>query len=153
MKRILYFSYIGLITIVLSCNNSNKQEKLSSDLVNNPITADGNVDTSMMPKFKFNEEIHEFGKIMQGEVVSYAFKFKNIGKSDLLIMSAKASCGCTVPEYPQMPIKPGEEGVIRVTFNSDGRKGIQSKTVTILANTQPNVKELKITADVTVPGN
>lgn len=153
MKKIGYLISFVIVASLVACNNNSNSDKLSGNLVNNPNTADGVVDTNSLPRFQFTEDVHDFGKIMQGEIVSYSFKFKNVGKSDLIIMSAKASCGCTVPEYPQKPIRPNEEGIIKVSFNSDGRKGIQSKSVSILANTQPNVKEISITADVVLPGN
>ncbi|MBP8042442.1 MAG: DUF1573 domain-containing protein, partial [Bacteroidales bacterium] len=69
-------------------------------------------------------------------------------KSDLIISEAKATCGCTVADYPRTPIKPGAESGISVSFNSEGRKGIQHKTVTLVANTQPSTKVLTIKAEV-----
>nr|HNH67158.1 DUF1573 domain-containing protein [Bacteroidia bacterium] len=70
--------------------------------------------------------------ITEGEIVSYNFKFKNSGKAPLIITQASASCGCTVPEYSKDPIAPGQEGFIKVTFNSEGKHGMTSKTITYL---------------------
>ena len=84
-------------------------------------------------------------------MVSTNFKFKNVGKSDLIISSAQGSCGCTVPEWPKEPIKPGEEGKIAVTFNSTGKQGKQNKTITLVANTIPNTKVIALKGDVLVP--
>lgn len=97
---------------------------------------------------KFNEMEHDFGKIKAGDKVTYAFKFKNNGKEPLIINSAKGSCGCTVPNYPKEPVAPGAEGVIDVEFNSAGKSGAQTKTVTINANTDPNPTRLTIKAEV-----
>lgn len=97
---------------------------------------------------KFNEMEHDFGKIKAGDKVKYAFKFKNSGKEPLIINSAKGSCGCTVPNYPKEPIAPGAEGVIDVEFNSAGKSGAQTKTVTINSNTDPNPTRLTIKAEV-----
>jgi hypothetical protein len=69
----------------------------------------------------------------------------------LIITSAKGSCGCTIPEYPTDPIAPGEEGIIDVVFNSDGKSGQQNKKVTIVANTVPNTTVLAINGMVEVP--
>ncbi len=135
-----------------ACGNSS-DNILSTDLVNNPNSANGNIDMSKLPKFEFQSEEHDFGKIQQGEKVSYVFKFKNVGKSDLIISDAKASCGCTVADYPKTPVKPGVEGEISVSFNSEGKKGIQNKTVTLLANTQPNSKVITIKAEIIVNAN
>ena len=84
----------------------------------------------------------------EGDKVSYEFKFKNVGKSPLIISSASASCGCTVPDYPKAPIAPGGEGVISVVFNSEGRPGMQNKIVTVTANTIPQYTELNILGSV-----
>lgn len=152
MKRFLILPGITSIAILLavSCNNGS-QSNIPGDIVKNPNTADGNGDTSNLPRFKFAEEQHDFGKIIQGEKVSYSFKFKNIGKSDLVITDAHGSCGCTIADYPKTPIPANGEGTIDVKFNSEGKKGFQSKTVTLIANTQPNTKVLSIKAMVQVP--
>ena len=72
-------------------------------------------------------------------------------ETDLIISSAQGSCGCTVPEWPKEPIKPGEEGKIAVTFNSSGKQGKQNKTITLVANTIPNTKVIALKGDVLVP--
>jgi len=142
---------ISIFCLMLSaCSNNN--DTISTDLVNNPNSATGNNDMSNLPVFKFTSEEHDFGRISEGEKVSYTFKFKNTGKSDLIISSAKATCGCTVADYPKTPIKPGAESGISVSFNSEGRKGIQNKTITVVANTQPNTKVLTIKAEVVILG-
>lgn len=144
--------FIGLVLSVLlfSCQ-SNSNKNVDTDLIQNPLTADGNADTSMLPKFQWKEMVHDFGVIVQGERVSYTYTFKNTGKSNLIISSVHASCGCTVPKYDTAPIAPGEEGKIEVVFDSSGRNGLQNKTVTILANTQPSSVELHFSAEVVVP--
>ena len=155
MKRILFFLGIVVLSgmLITSCKNGanqNSDKSLSSDVVKNPNTANGDNDTSSLPKFKFEEEIHDFGRIEEGEKVSYTFKFKNVGKSDLVISDARGSCGCTIADYPKTPISPNGNGVINVSFNSEGKKGFVSKNVTITANTQPNTKVLVIKAQVKV---
>jgi len=89
------------------------------------------------PVMKFQYDNHDFGKIQEGDKVNYKFNFTNTGKSPLIISSAVASCGCTTPEWPKGPIKPGDGGLINVTFNSAGKKGLQDKMITISANTNP----------------
>jgi hypothetical protein len=152
MKRTFIFTCIIAIAVLLvvSCKNGN-QSNIPGDVVKNPNTADGNGDTSSLPKFQFAEELHDFGKIIQGEKVSYSFKFKNVGKSDLVITDAHGSCGCTIADYPKIPIPANGEGSIDVKFNSEGKKGFQNKTVTLIANTQPNTKVLTIKAMVQIP--
>lgn len=140
---------ICAIPFIYSCNNENKGT--STEVLNNPATATAPGDTSNLPRFEWETENHEFGTIEQGERVAYAFKFKNVGKSDLVISSAKGSCGCTVPEYSKVPVSPGGTGKVDVIFDSDGKKGHQDKTVTLMANTNPNTVVLRITGEVHVP--
>jgi len=148
-------SHKGLFILIiaalfLTCCNNQDNEKISSQLVKNPRTASGKADEKL-PEFTFTEEVHDFGKIIQGEVLTYGFQFTNTGKADLLITSVVSSCGCTATKYPKKPIPSGKGGVIEVTFNSSGRKGMQFKTITISSNTQPGRKKLKIKAEVVLP--
>ena len=151
----LFFSIIfGLALLVFSCTSTSteKKEPLSTDLVNITATAsEHKADPGSQPQFSFAEEAHDFGKITQGEKVSYSFKFKNTGGSDLVIAEAHGSCGCTVPQYSRAPIPAGGDGAIDVTFDSDGKSGKVEKTVIITANTSPNTKVLKINVNVDVP--
>jgi archaellum component FlaG (FlaF/FlaG flagellin family) len=92
----------------------------------------------------FEKPGYDFGKIKSGEKVQYAFKFKNTGKSPLIITNATATCGCTVPETPKDPIKPGAEGVIKVVFDSTGKSGMQDKVITVTSNGNPSVSEVHL---------
>jgi hypothetical protein len=105
----------------------------------------------MGAQMTFSEEKHDFGKITQGEKVSYSFVFKNTGNSDLIISNASASCGCTIPNYPKAPVKPGEESKIDVVFNSEGKSGLVEKTVTLTTNCTPSTKLLTISTTIIVP--
>lgn len=96
----------------------------------------------------FETTSYDFGKIKEGEKVSYSFKFKNTGKSPLIVSDATASCGCTVPEKPDHPVAPGEDGEIKVVFNSTGKQGLQNKAVTITSNAQPATVQLYLTGEV-----
>lgn len=144
------------IVALFSCNGKSEQSgdgKINPEVVNNPASATGSpsADEDAIPEFTFETDTHDFGVIQQGEKVTYAFKFKNSGKAPLVISSASASCGCTVPEYTKTPVQPGEEGFITVTFDSSGKSGMTSKTVTLIANTIPNTKVLTISADIQAP--
>lgn len=141
-----------LAFVFFACNNNSDENKsLSTDLIKNPISADGNTDLSELPSIKFEKLEHNFGAIIQGEKVSYTFKFKNNGKADLLINSASGSCGCTVPKFSKEPIKSGKEGEIEIIFDSSGKSGIQSKTITVLSNSQPNTTVLTVAAEIIEP--
>lgn len=87
------------------------------------------------PKIIFDEISHDFGKITQGTVLEYSFKFKNEGSEKLVITSVNASCGCTGAVLEgKKEFEKDESGEIRVTFNTQGRMGINSKTVAIYSN-------------------
>lgn len=98
-------------------------------------------------EFKFETETYDFGKIPQGKPVSYEFKFENTGAQPLIISKVESTCGCTVPEYTQTPIKPGESGSIKVTFNAAQATPF-SKMVTIRSNAKTPVKALYIKGTV-----
>jgi hypothetical protein len=102
------------------------------------------------PSFKFEKEEYSFGSVKQGDMVNYDFNFTNTGKEPLIITEAHGSCGCTVPNYPKEPIKPGEKAVIKVTFNSAGKSGMQDKTVTITSNAKEGQKVLHLKGNVEV---
>jgi hypothetical protein len=152
-KKIFWFPSLFLSLIFLWSCGSNDQGSLSSDVVNNPNTANGKPDLSSLPFIKFEEEVHDFGKIIEGETVSYSFKFTNTGKTDLIIADVSTSCGCTVPSFPKTPIRPGEKEIIKVSFNSAGKRGYQTKNIVVVANTQPNTTMIRIKAQVVSPGS
>jgi len=155
-RNIVNYSLIAVaFTMLIACGETkekNTEEKISPEVVNNTATANKTGEEPQgSPAFTFETDNHEFGEIVQGERVTYAFKFKNTGDAPLVIASASASCGCTIPEYTKEAVEPGEEGFINVTFDSSGKSGMVSKTVTIIANTTPNTKVLTISADIQVP--
>lgn len=149
MKKSLYYLTIISVLLITGCTSNN--EKVPADLINNPLSASGKNDISSLPKFKFDIDEHDFGRVIAGEILTFNFKFTNVGKSDLIITHAQASCGCTVPDFPKKPIKPGESSKISVTFNSSGRLGVQVKTITLVANTQPNTYVLTLKSIVETP--
>ncbi len=90
------------------------------------------------------------GTISEGETVTTEFSFTNTGKTDLIIVDARGSCGCTVPKYPKnVAIKPGESETITVSFDSSNKPGVQQKSVTLSANTASGREMLRIKANVT----
>jgi len=109
----------------------------TSDIIRNPVTASGIQDSSKVAQMTFEETEYDFGEVDEGATVTHKFKFKNTGKSPLLIGSARSTCGCTIPKWPREPILPGEGGEISVRFNTQGKPNQQNKPVTINANTLP----------------
>lgn len=105
-------------------------------------------DTVSAPVAEFQKTTHDFGKIITGEKVAYAFRFTNSGNHPLVITGIRSGCGCTVGDYPKDPVKPGEEAKINVVFNSAGRRGFQSESVKVLSNSEESVITLRVTAEV-----
>jgi hypothetical protein len=96
----------------------------------------------------FREYEHDFGKVTEGEKVAYIFTYENKGLADLVIKSASTSCGCTVPKFDKKPIPPGGNGNLEVIFDTSGRSGKQTKTITVRSNSSTPVVLLRITAEV-----
>lgn len=67
---------------------------------------------------KFNSEKHDFGKVKQAVPAIYYFEITNKSDKPLVIESATATCGCTVPEYPKEPILPGKTSKLKVEYNA-----------------------------------
>ncbi len=80
----------------------------------------------------------DLGTINEGQQMEIIYRFKNTGKKPLTIAAAQPSCGCTVPQKPDKPIMPGDEGEIKAVFDSQGRAGTNHKTITVTANTEPS---------------
>mgnify|MGYP001228394022 FL=1 len=90
------------------------------------------------PVIKFEETLLDFGVITQGDTVEHTFIFQNMGTQPLKILSARGSCGCTVPTYSKEEVRPGAKGEVVVRFNSAGKMGKQNKTVTLVTNALSN---------------
>lgn len=145
MKKILGILIVCQLLIISACNQSaskkiDKEKAESASNESSPVNA----------VMTFDKISHDFGTINEGENVQTSFTFTNTGKTDLLIVDARGSCGCTVPKYPKnIPIKPGETGEILVGFDSSNKPNLQQKTVTISANTESGRETLRIKAMVT----
>ena len=100
-------------------------------------------------KFVFSEEIHNFGALKAGEVVSFTFIFKNGGTKPLTITGFESGCGCTEVKVPNKTIEPGQEGQIEVIYNSAGEVGKQLKIITLFSNADQPKKQLYIRANIT----
>lgn len=111
---------------------------LKAQEVKSGVAADANA-----PVFQFETDIMDYGKIVQNSDGVRKFKFKNVGKSDLILTSVSSSCGCTVPSYPKEAIKPGGTGEIEVKYNTAILGGF-SKTITVFSNATEPLKPLHL---------
>lgn len=109
----------------------------NADIIRNPVTAAGPIDTINVAKMSFEEETFNFGEVKEGAIVKHTYNFTNTGKVPLVISDASSTCGCTVPTWPKAPIAPGETGEISVEFNTQNKHREQKKPIIITANTNP----------------
>lgn len=94
--------------------------------------------------FKTTE--HNFGELEEGPRVTTEFEFTNTGTKPLILTDVKASCGCTTPDWPKEAIAPGKSSVIKVEYNTQGRPGDFTKSITINSNAdngQPKIVYIK----------
>lgn len=148
MKRFVLSLLLALLLVSCGDNDS----KVNTGLVNNPASATESSNTKE-PKIEFAVMEHDFGKIIQGEQVSYTYKFKNVGNAPLIISAVEKTCGCTDTKFTKEPVKPGEEGSISITYDSKGHKGFQNKRIIVKANTNPSETILKFKAQVQTADN
>ena len=106
---------------------------------------------SAQAEIKFEKLTHNFGSFPKSSPkVTCVFKFTNVGDQPLVINQAVASCGCTVPEYTKTPVKPGEKGEIKVTYNGTGKfPGHFKKIITVRTNGAVEMTRLYIEGDMT----
>lgn len=126
MKKILLILFVGIFAVSVK---GQTKEEIKKDFTG--------------PVFEFETEVMDYGEIAHNSDGNRVFKFKNIGKTPLIITQVKGSCGCTVPTKPEEPIMPGETGEIKVKYATN-RVGPFSKTVTITSNAFESTKVLKV---------
>jgi len=104
------------------------------------------------PKIKFKEEIWNFGKVKQGELLTHEFVFTNQGDSTLIIQKVSTSCGCTAALVSEKKVAPGKEGKIEIKFDTKGYGGVVNKLIFVDSNDPSGPrKQLQISADVETP--
>lgn len=144
MKKSIFLLALSAVFVLTSCKND-AADKVSEDNV--AAAAERDAAPTEFPVLAFENTVHDFGTIDQGTNVEHLFTFTNTGKSDLVIVDAKASCGCTVPTWTKEPIAPGGKGEMLVKFNGSGKNQV-SKTVTVTANTEKGKETITIKAFV-----
>ncbi|AXY73021.1 DUF1573 domain-containing protein [Paraflavitalea soli] len=122
MKALLYVA-IAVGVLAVACQ-SNATEKTA-----NPAAA---IEPTTI---QWIDSIRDMGTVNEGQVVDISYRFKNTGTKPLVIKKVNVSCGCTVAEKPEEPIAPGQEGLIKASFNSSGKPGRNNKSIFVYANT------------------
>lgn len=135
MKKLMTLLFIGLVTLSMNAQETKATEP----------TVDPNA-----PVFEFENEVIDYGKIELKADGVRVFKFKNVGKSPLVISRIQSSCGCTVPKKPEDPIMPGASGEIEVKYDTN-RPGGFSKQITVFSNASEPQKSLRIKGIIIKP--
>lgn len=166
MKKLGILAFAAFLMVgLVSCSEkegdsteTNTEETTNSDAsantqpatdITNPVTEPANDEPELpVTTVEFTEDSHNFGEIKEGEKVSHVFKFKNTGDNPLKLTNVKPSCGCTTPDWSREEVAPGEEGFVKVEFDSKGKTGVQKKSVTVTANTEPKAKILTFSGEV-----
>lgn len=146
MKRL--FLSLCIACCLAACSGGS-DKSLSTDLVTNPKSA--TQPTGKQPVITFDKLEYDFGTLLQGEVVSYSFRFTNTGNAPLLISSVSTSCGCTAGDFSREPVAPGKEGYIKASYNSKGHHGFQNRSLTVVTNTNPSQTVLRLKGTVKTP--
>jgi hypothetical protein len=139
MRKIIALSLVLVAITASNCSNGTGINSAASS------AKTSNAGTS---EIVFREYQHNFGKVAEGEKISYTFLFDNKGTTNLILSSATTTCGCTVPKYDTKPIPSGANGSLEVVFDTSGREGMQTKTITVKSNAKTPVVLIKITAEV-----
>jgi hypothetical protein len=157
IRKIVCLFVIASLVLTTSCEKKKEQSAEEIQKILNPVPTPIATTEPVKPAppvdgkypvMTFDKSEHDFGMIKGGDKVEYNFKFTNTGEADLIILQAKGSCGCTIPEYPKDPIKPGASAKMKVSFNSAGKHGQQQKSVTISTNTEKGTESLSIKASI-----
>lgn len=141
--------FIAIITLGATVSACDVRTKDNIDVTASGNAKPGEADVLTPTTVGMIDSVHDFGSVAEGENVEFSYRFKNTGSYPLVVSNVSASCGCTVPEKPEEPVKPGEMGFIKVKFNSEGRPGSAHKTLTVLSNASPTFPELLLKGEVT----
>jgi hypothetical protein len=136
-NAVIFIIVVVAFSLGYSCNSN--QGRVKSTNLNSA------ADTAII---SFTEYEHYFGKVTEGEKVACTFTFGNKGKGPLIISSVTTTCGCTVAKYDTKPISPGNSGTVEIVFDSSGKSGKQTKTITIHSNASKPIVLLKISGEV-----
>ncbi|PCH78144.1 MAG: hypothetical protein COB98_01260 [Flavobacteriaceae bacterium] len=149
MKKMI-FPVVALMSISLlfSCKQESALAKVKTENVAKAEARDEKISEGI-PVIEFDQRAYEFGTVDEGDIIEGVFKITNKGTSDLVILSAKASCGCTVPSWPKTPIKPGDTAELSFKFNTRGKPNKQNKSITIKSNAEKTTEVLRIKGFVT----
>ena len=128
---------------LLSCSGHNGSGATGANEV--PVSANDSVNQAFI---SFNGVVHDFGTIIEGEMVVCYFDYMNSGVGDLVIRTVETTCGCATPDWSEAPLGPGKKNQLKVIFDATGRYGVQRKVITVWSNAINQEVKLTIKAEV-----
>jgi hypothetical protein len=131
MKKLFTIFALTVFAVTLSCSQTTSQENQEAKL----------------PKIEFSFVEFDYGTIQQGANGTCEFEFTNKGDEALVLNDVRSSCGCTVPAWPQEPIKKGGKAKITVNYDTK-RTGPFNKTITVVSNASNSPVVLRIKGNV-----
>lgn len=149
MKKVLIALFFIVTTgSFFSCGQGNAAAKVKKENVINAEKRDNDISKGA-PIVEMSVKEYNFGTVNEGDVVETSFVVTNTGKSNLVIMDAQVTCGCTVPVWPREAIAPGASAEVQVRFNTNGKPNKQTKSVTLITNTVKGREVFKVKGMVT----
>ena len=147
MKNIVCIVAIMATFVLTCCKKEKASSKVKSENIEAAVARDAEISKGV-PFIEWDKTEHDFGTLDNGEKVETVFTLTNTGEGDLVITGARGSCGCTVPDWPKTPVKPGNTAKIKVAFNSTNKKNKTTNTVTLTTNTEKGNEVVRIKAFV-----
>ena len=139
MKTVL--ALFAALVFMTACQNQAQEKSAATSTA-------ASTDTQDLTSVLWLDSARDMGQITEGQKLEVSFRFKNTGTKPLVIKAVRPSCGCTAAEPPTEPIAPGEEGVIKGVFDSNGKQGKNTKTLTVESNAANQPHTVSFTVDV-----
>jgi hypothetical protein len=127
--------FVGLV--LAACLNTTDKEKNQAALKQDSAAQGLPQDTTTheLTSITWLDSTKDLGMLREGQAAKISYRFKNSGSRPLFIEQVQPGCGCTVVDYPKRAIPPGEEGEILASFDTRGKAGPQTKSMTVYTNT------------------
>lgn len=151
MKRI--FILAGIAGLFAACGSADKKATTTDTTNKSTVSKTGEnpsatIDSANLTSIQWLDSTYlDLGQQKEGKEIELSFRFKNTGTKNLVIQNVSAQCGCTIPQKPEQPFAPGEEGVIKAKYNGSGH-GETRKEIYVTANTDPASKTLVFRAEL-----
>ncbi|MBP3942758.1 DUF1573 domain-containing protein [Sphingobacteriaceae bacterium WQ 2009] len=148
LTHIVLHSVCGLFLFAACTSKSEKRNAAAQDTTEISTADTLASQATAFATIEFEEPIFNFNQVKEGEIVAHDYTFTNVGAVPLILSKVNASCGCTTPDFSKNPILPGQKGVVKVSFNSDGQVGMQQKIITVASNASNAITTVQLKGEV-----